>query len=286
MNRVCWGLLFCCFSANAYSTPIKIATWNLNWFTIHLPAPATFPADAPRRVPADIAALRRYADHLNADIVAFEEVDGAASAAALFPPEHFNIVTIRENVPQQVGLAVRRPIVVTQNADLTALDTEPSEAKLRLRYGLDATLALPGGATLRLLAVHLKTGCHSDPLQNSRRTQCSLLAAQLPPLAAWVRARAAEGTPFALLGDFNRVMDKPEEISTTLENAAPLLRVTEGHSDPCWSGGAFIDHIFLGGPARGWLVPGSLRVMIYHDNNDADKDRLSDHCAVSVRLHQ
>jgi hypothetical protein len=79
-------------------------------------------------------------------------------------------------------------------------------------------------------------------------------------------------------------MDQPEAMQTALQQAAPLIRVTEGQSDPCWNGGSFIDHIFLGGAARAWEVPGSLRVLTYGSDAPADKERLSDHCPVSVRL--
>jgi hypothetical protein len=64
--------------------------------------------------------------------------------------------------------------------------------------------------------------------------------------------------------------------------------VTEGVGDPCWSAGRgakrFIDHIFLGGAARDWLLPKSLRVMVYAERDRAFRSRLSDHCPLSVRL--
>jgi endonuclease/exonuclease/phosphatase family metal-dependent hydrolase len=276
-------LLFLLLSP-ADAAPRKLTTWNLTWFTTN-PTPTERPADAPNRTPTDIAALRAYADKLNADIIAFEEVDGATSAARLFPPEQYNIVTIHENVAQRVGLAVRRPIEIRPQPDITALDVEPPDAPFHLRYGLDAILALPGGASLRILAVHLKTGCIMDAIPAGTRRACTLLERQIPPIAAWLTARAAEHVPFALLGDFNRDFDQPEALSTAITQAAPVLRATAGTSDPCWGGGAFIDHIFLGGPARAWLVPGSLRVLTYGNRDPADKDRLSDHCPVSITLN-
>jgi endonuclease/exonuclease/phosphatase family metal-dependent hydrolase len=276
-------LAFLAFLPSAQATPIKLTTWNLNWFTTN-PTPTERPADAPRRSPADIVALGAYATKLNADIIAFEEVDGAASAATLFPPAQYNIVTIRQAVAQQVGLAVRRPIEIHQQPDITALDTEPPDAPYHLRYGLDAILHLQG-TTLRILVVHLKTGCITDAIPTSTRRPCALLQRQIPPIAAWLAARAAEQVPFALLGDFNRDFDQPDALSTAIDQAAPVIRATEGASDPCWGGGAFIDHIFLGGPARAWLVPNSLRVQTYGDRDPSEKDRLSDHCPVSIKLN-
>jgi hypothetical protein len=40
----------------------------------------------------------------------------------------------------------------------------------------------------------------------------------------------------------------------------------------------------LGGAARDWLLPDTLRVLTYHETGAEWKQRLSDHCPVSVRL--
>ncbi len=261
----------------------KIATWNLNWLTLRQTGDPALPDDVRTRRPGDFDRLRAYAERLNADVVAFQEVDGVAAAARIFDPARYALVTIGEDVVQQVGLAVRRPVIVRKNADIAALDVE-ADSPHRLRDGLDATLVFPGGATLRVLVIHLKNGCHFDRLDGSRRPQCVLLAQQIGPLAGWIAARRQEGVAFAVLGDFNRVFDQPEDMGRALDAAAPMTRVTQGASDPCWNGDAFIDHIFLGGPARGWLVPDSLRVMTYRSDDPRDRDRLSDHCPVSVHL--
>jgi len=261
----------------------KIATWNLDWLTLRPHGDPALPDNVHPRRDADLLRLRAYADRLNADVVAFEEVDGLAAAARVFDPARYTLLTIHEDVVQQVGVAVRRDITVTQNADVTALDVEP-DAPHRLRNGLDATLVFPNGTALRILAVHLKTGCHTDRLSGSTRPQCVLLARQITPLAGWVGARQAEGGAYAVLGDFNRVMDTPEELSASVQSAGDVVRVTAKQADPCWDGGAFIDHIFLGGTARAWLVPGSLRVMTYRFDDERDRARLSDHCPVSVSL--
>ena len=90
--------------------------------------------------------------------------------------------------------------------------------------------------------------------------------------------------PFLLLGDFNRWMDGRDEFYAALAATAPLLRPTAGQTSPCWGGGGFIDHILAGGAARGWVKPDSLRVLVYAEQGIAWKQRLSDHCPVSVRL--
>lgn len=283
MTRAFLVLLILLFAPLTQGAEIKVATWNLNWLTLRSQGDAALPADVHVRRQADFDRLRYYANRLKADVVAFQEVDGAEAASRVFDPAVYTIVTTDETVVQRVGLAVRRGIGITRNADYAALDVEPG-AKFRLRDGLDATLALPGGKSLRMLVLHLKTGCQSDALRTSRRAQCALLAMQVAPLAAWAAARRAEGAAFLLAGDFNRVFDQREELGAALDGAAPMVRVTQGASDPCWDGGVFIDHIFAGGAARDWIVPDSLRVQVFEESGREWKERLSDHCPVSFRL--
>ena len=281
MTRI--AALLLCLAVPAQAETLKISTWNLNWLTTRSRADAHLPADVHMRASEDLSKLAVYAGRLNADIVAFQEVDGPEAAARVFDPQRYTILTIDEKVTQRVGLAVRRGLTVHRNPDVSALDVEP-RAVFPLRDGLDATIGLPGGRSVRILVVHLKTGCQTDPLAGSTRPQCALLARQIPALAAWVRDRAREGVAFLVMGDFNRVLDSPEALGEALSQAAPMTRVTEGYANPCWDGNAFIDHIFLGGPARDWLVPGSLRVQLFRESDDQWRARLSDHCPVSVRL--
>ena len=288
LDSIAAGIVLACAllsgGPHASAEPLKISTWNLNWLTIRSHAEAHLPTDVHARAPDDFDRLAGYATKLNADIVAFQEVDGPDTAARIFDPARYTILTIDEPVTQRVGLAVRHGIAVTRNPDYAALDVEPT-ARFPLRDGLDATLTLPGNQKLRILVVHLKTGCQTDRLATSHRTQCALFAQQIAPVAAWAAARQREGVAFLLMGDFNRVLDDPEELGTALAQAAPLTRVTEGHANPCWDGEPFIDHIFAGGPARTWLQPDSLRVLIYRETEDRWKQHLSDHCPVSAKLN-
>src|SRR5262245_35457841 len=105
--------------------PLKLATWNLEW----LIAPAIFkslkqnciPRDehvhgADRRLPCDVAyklertvrdfkTLERYAQQLDADVIALQEVDGADAARLVFPAYKF-CFTGRSHL-QNNGFAVR-----------------------------------------------------------------------------------------------------------------------------------------------------------------------------------
>ncbi|MDR3539247.1 MAG: endonuclease/exonuclease/phosphatase family protein [Acetobacteraceae bacterium] len=280
LRGLAWLILACLLPALAQAEELKVATWNLNWLTLRTQDAAHLPADVKPRAPEDFDRLAHYADQLNADVIAIQEVDGWDAAARLFPRDRYSIHMTRDHVVQRVGIVVRRGLRYDRNPDVVAIDANPAE---HLRSGADLTLHLAAG-DLRVLAVHLKTGCQDKPLARSTRRPCVQLREQIEPLQAWIADRQQEGVPFLVLGDFNRRMERPDQFIVALRKAAPLLRATEGRSSPCWGNEAFIDHILAGGAARDWIVPGSLRVMTYREQGPEWPDRLSDHCPVSVRL--
>ena len=266
----------------AFGADLKVATWNMEWLTARPAGDPALPRDVVPKGPADLARMARYGELLGADVVALQEVDGPEIAARLFPPGRYRIHMTGDHVVQRVGFAVRQGLRFTANPDLVGLDTAHGPGR-HLRSGADITLDL-GGTKLRLLAVHLKTGCRQDPLARSARPECATLRLQLAALQGWLAQRRDEGVPFAMLGDFNRWMDNGDAFWAGLRQAAPLVRATEGAYSPCWGGGGFIDHVIAGGAARGWLVPGSLKVLVYRETAPAMKAHLSDHCPVSAVL--
>ena len=258
---------------------LKLSTWNLDWLTLRAAGDAELPADVHPKQAADLAVLRRYAADLAADVVALQEVDGPAAAATVFPPDRYVLHMTGDDVVQRVGFAVRKGLAFTANPDLASLDPPHSH----LRSGADITLHWAGG-DLRLLAVHLKQGCRQEKLTDRTRPACPILRGQLAALRDWVAQRQAEGQAFVLMGDFNRWMDGDDAFYATLRQDGALSRATEGRSSPCWGGGGFIDHIIAGGAARDWLEADTLRVLVYRETGEEWRDRLSDHCPVSVRL--
>jgi endonuclease/exonuclease/phosphatase family metal-dependent hydrolase len=259
------------------SAELKIATWNLNWLTTRSAGDPDLPRDVTPRSDDDFGRLAQYAKELNADVVAIEEIDGFSAASKVFPRDQYSIHMTRDHVVQRVGIVVRRGLRYDINPDITVLSAH------HLRSGADITLHL-GASDLRILAVHLKKGCREVPLAKAKSRVCEELRAQIPPLTDWIAARRQEGTPFLILGDFNRWMDGNDTFLAELRQAAPLVRATEGHSSPCWGGEDFIDHILAGGPAAGWMRPDTFRVLIYRETERSWQDRLSDHCPLSVRF--
>jgi len=258
----------------AAAPALKIATWNIEWLTTR--------DSRGRRTPASYAALREYARALDADVIALQEVDGAEAATLVFDPGayRFHFTHDADNV-QRAGFAWKKELDVTPNADVKAL------AMNGRRPGADVTLRA-AGRELRLLSIHLKSGCQERQLSDADE-DCAILRRQLPALEAWIDDRAREAVPFAVLGDFNRAFGARDEFWPEIDDATPassdLTDAGAGAKPACWNGRyqRFIDHIVLSRDAAGWLAPGSFRELVFEANGDPHGG-LSDHCALSVVL--
>jgi endonuclease/exonuclease/phosphatase family metal-dependent hydrolase len=295
-----------CGTAAAASAPLKIATWNLEWFmapeTVRALTPACTPRDAPRngarrslpcdvahelaRSHEDIAALRKYARDLDADVIALQEVDGADAARLVFPDYDFCFsgrIAVQNN-----GFAIRRGLSHACNADL--LDLSLSDD---VRRGVELELYPGTPRSIRFLSVHLKSGCARDAL-DSDRASCVELRRQVPFLEQWIDARAAAHVPFAVLGDFNRDLQHEPAGATLwgdIDDADPagadLVNTADGgkfrNCAPSQTFSGFIDYIVLGRETARGLVPGSFGREIYRPR-DAARRKLSDHCPVFIRL--
>ena len=290
MRRILPALLACLLllplSAQAQQE-IRLATWNIAWLTLKPTGHPDLPRDIRARAPEDFRLLRGYAERLNADIVAIQEIDGDAAAARVFDPALYAIHLTNERDTQRPGFAVRRSLRMIRNPDLAELDIRAG-ARRSLRRGADITVETPQGTRLRLLSVHLNAGCRDEPLLQSPPPNCEGIAQQARIIAAWVEARRREGVAFAVLGDFNRRISTRDDLLRIVEAGTPLARPTAGFSSPCWSdargGRPFVSHILPGGPAAQWVVPESMNVLVYAERDRSYRERLSDHCPVSIRL--
>lgn len=292
--------------AGAAPAELKIATWNLEWFmtpeTMRALTPACTPADAPRdgarravpcdvahelaRSREDIAALRRHARILDADIVALQEVDGVDAARLVFPDHQFCFsgrVAVQNN-----GFAIRRGLPFACAPDLIDLSMKDD-----VRRGVELRVFPGTPQELRLLSVHLKSGCARDPL-DSARPNCGVLAGQVPVLERWIDAQAMANKPFAVLGDFNRDLRRePAGVSlwADLDDADPaaadLVNTAEAqvfqNCMPSQTFSGFIDYIVLGRQMAQGLVRDSFGRALFRPK-DALRRKLSDHCPVFIRL--
>jgi endonuclease/exonuclease/phosphatase family metal-dependent hydrolase len=257
---------------------LKLATWNLEWLNAE-------PGKGPvKRSEEDYSRLRKYAERLDADVVALQEVDGEAAAARVFPSDVYELHVAQQTTAQRTGFAVRKTLPMRRHADYLDLDVGG------VRAAADIAVAL-GPHAVRLLSVHLKSGCFDQPL-DGRSNACRKLGLQLPKLEAWIDARATEGAPFALLGDFNRrlfqVPDEPfwKELDDATPPEADLAAPTEGQKPRCWDQeyAQFIDHIVLSKSGHALVKVGSFTQHLYDASDEQRKSVLSDHCPLSVVL--
>ena len=285
---------------------LKLATWNLEWFmtqeTLRALTPACLPADAPRdgakravpcdvahelaRSGEDIAALKRHARRLNADVIALQEVDGPEAARLVFPDYQFCFsgrIAVQNN-----GFAIRRGLPFLCAPDLADLSMNDD-----VRRGVELRLFPNTPQELRLLSVHLKSGCARDSL-DSTRPGCGVLARQVPVLERWIDAQAADKKPFAVFGDFNRDLRRePSGVSVwaEIDDASPpeadLVNTAEGqvfqNCMPSQTFSGYIDYIILGRQMARGLVKDSFGRELFPPK-DALRRKLSDHCPVYIRL--
>jgi endonuclease/exonuclease/phosphatase family metal-dependent hydrolase len=262
---------------------LTLATWNMEWLMTpaeHDALAARCTAQQPRsdqralpctpgralppsRAAEDFDVLARTASELRdkqgADVVALQEADGPEAARQVFRKGWQLDCFTRRAHPQKVGFAIRDGVPYRCNGDLAALDIDGGT-----RPGADISL-WPGTAReVRLLAVHLKSGCFSGKLDRSF-DPCAKLRQQVPVVEAWVDQRVREGVAFALLGDFNRQLDKDARYPAGPDEAAPfnlfqawsdkqpagaeLLRASEGQAyvgcDANDRHGHYIDDILI-----------------------------------------
>ena len=191
---------------------IRIATWNLN--RLHWRTGGALWRGAAARSRDDYRTLARYARALDADVIAFQEVNGPRAAARVFPPRDYDLHfsgrydTRYDDIYN--GFAVRKGTfdrVVKRDHEALGLG---SGSRYQLRWGVDLMVSRDG-REIRLLNVHLKSKCFNKSLRSPRSRACRTLARQVEPLEAWIDARWREGVPFVVLGDFNRELDRHGE---------------------------------------------------------------------------
>lgn len=287
---VCALAIAGCSSLPERSSPprsggLRIVSWNME----HL-AERDGMGCRPRSE-ADYEAMRSFAETLDADVVAFQEVESVAAAQRVFPPARYDILieertSVRSGPcrgrdglfigPQRTGFAIRKGQPFKRHPDFTALQVGDSD----LRSGVDITLSPKGGRPIRLLSVHLKSGCSSG----SSNEACPVFFSQLPALEGWIDSRAAEPVRFAVVGDFNRRFVKAGDAAwLELDDSSPAnsdLSLASGSRgaacDPRYSD--FIDYLVLDKRATGGLR--GFDEILYSGG------RLSDHCAIVAELEK
>jgi endonuclease/exonuclease/phosphatase family metal-dependent hydrolase len=266
-------------ATDVFPSPFRVATWNIAWLDDRVGVGTI------ARQPEDYDRLARFAAEVFADthLVMLQEVRNADAIAHVFPRDTWEMVAVEQRGSQSVGAAWRRdlPVRVVGSFEELALAT--------VRQGLDLEIQTDAGP-VRLLGVHLKSGCWGENYVTSTRDACVKLRDQLPILESWIDARAAEEIPFLVLGDFNRRLQPRDPFWIEIDDADPpnadLTLVGEGRVQQCWNSRypEPIDHILTDRISSAWLVPGSEREDVFPADWSEWARVLSDHCPYSVAL--
>ena len=150
-------------------------------------------------------------DQLKADVIAFQEVSGAAAIRELLG-SGYEVCSYEGHKVQRLAFAWKKSL----GAGSCTVDWPLSLPERALRDQVRPGLALAlnvNGQRLKVLTVHLKSSCVS-PIDeraaegrgqlDSAEPSCVSLQQQVAPLEAWVDREAADGSALVFLGDFNR----------------------------------------------------------------------------------
>ncbi len=273
--------------------PLRLATWNMEW----LVAPETariariacrdgqrapLPCDVARshaRDSADLRAIAAEVRRLDADVIAFQEVENVAIARRVF--RGYDICMTGGEGAQHAGFAFRPRRGIRCEPPLESV------AAGRGRAGQPLLLHTGDGPPLHLLSVHLKSGCSRDAL-DSGTSACVLLAAQAQALGEWIAARAEAQERFVVLGDLNRAGAPDAEDPFWQMLDASRFDAAASHLPfrNCVFGApyeAFIDHILVDRALLPQLHAEGFAQMRFHAAKST-RYRLPDHCPVRVSL--
>ncbi len=277
-------VLLCSFWATGKE--LRIAAWNLEHLNANEKEGCLI------RTQEDYDIITESIKELEFDIVAIQEVKDVAAARRVFSETNWNVELSKRppmkarrecwGLPGQylqhlaTGFAIRKGVSYQRNPDFEAIGLDDDFQ----RWGTDITIL--EGKKLRLLSVHLRTGCWG-PTQDedeSRSATCDTLRSQVRELVRWRDERQEEEMGFAILGDFNRRLDVPDDWawSTLSAGASPLHLLTGGIKAKCDERyPRLVDHIAVDKAALQLVVEGSTK----------EGPRVAehpDHCAVYTTI--
>jgi len=234
------------------------------------------------RAAEDYERLRQYADRLAVDVIALQEIDGVEAARRIFPPDTYNVACSASGGTMRVCFAYKKALTATTEEVPSIAGGDGG----RPGFVLNLQVA---GRTLRILDVHLATGCAAG---NWSRNQdpCNSLRAQVSALEEWIDARASAGEAFIVAGDFSRRLDAQDALWRAIDDGDPegadLTRVNEGLQSQCWRGRrpTFTSAVVLGADAAPWMVADTFEEMDFDRQDARVEAALSDQCPQVVDI--
>ena len=294
----CFGISLMCTSVFADPMTFRAASWNIN--NLNAVSKEPLRSGAPVRIDDDYEILKSYADAMEADIIALQEMGSPEAVRRIFPQDEWELVfSSRYNSQNEPDIYTA--IVVRKNkATLVKGDTVQSlaikDGSYSTRAGVEALVEI-NGQEFWILAVHLKSGCFAGSLTNPRTDACIIASQQIAPLEEWIDEKETTGLPVLVMGDFNRKFDihkQRDHIWGEIDDAVPptlnLTRLPFDNSSNCPTTRIRdreypIDFIVMNALAWELVDQQSFTEHLYFDD-DAETlgRRLSDHCPVSVDL--
>ncbi len=282
---------------------LRIASYNLNWL-------GAKPNKQRRKLPKSIRTERTAVDFnklsrlmhiLNADIIAVQEVKQANILEKILNPNKYTFLLTNQPHKQRTGFAIRKHIHFKRNDDLTTLQLL-SPKHNNLRSAADITIFLPHNETLRILSVHLKSGCYS---LRRVHASCNVLKKQFQALATWLKEVHKKHDYVIIAGDFNRRLIKGDPLLSILEKHQVdnfFWRIFKKHRPndtqftapfmakrpQCWGGRffGFIDHFVMLSQSKTRMTIQNTGEITYPSTLSFKNNAhlLSDHCPIYIDL--
>jgi endonuclease/exonuclease/phosphatase family metal-dependent hydrolase len=254
--------------------PLRVLTWNLEWFM----EPEHGPADEDRQLNGARDALQAIA----ADLLALQEVSSPDALTALLAglPGYQGVLSSYD-YPQRLALVFHPPLSlrgVVEIAGLDAAGRPPLEVALRDERD---------GSELLVVVVHAKAFADASSWERRARFADGLHA---------YLAREHAGQRLIVAGDFNDGLsrstvpghDSPYAVFTAdpayVEPTLELERA--GDEGSTAQGGALLDHIVISAALAPSAVPGSADVLREEmlARNPSFSATVSDHFPVLLRM--
>lgn len=248
---------------------------------------------------AEIRALARALNGVDADLVAFQEVGSVAALQSVNelcsePYPHLSIVPGNSQRGIHLGFASRLPMSLTSHVDRTLFDADqqvledhPDSASAAA--GVVSPLGLQrdllrcdleiAGRRLSVFNMHLKSP-NQPRWSRLRADQLREAESRLIARIVLESEQCDPDVPIVLLGDFNDLW--PSAALLPLEQAGLICveyACATGNPRSFWPKAITIDHILVNAVAAAWLVPDSAMI---HDVKSFRRG--SDHCPVSVDI--
>ncbi len=298
------ALLLCLFFTTfELQANLRIATWNLEWLSTKKDKIQT------QRARGDYLMMQQISAVLNADLIAFQEVDSVAALKQVLPSSQYQFYlseralsqTSAKSSQQFTGWAVKKDFSIIEHLDNKALSLPSPFYTSRLRYGTYIELVRDKSPNLHLLSVHLKAGCFNKKPHSSRA--CRQLNQQINALIVWIKTRLLQGQAFIVAGDFNHYMNEKSDWVwkkiTQEVGKAQVLNLTATTQASCktrrynyrkkqWRKVTYsrlIDHIIASPNALSGLNLIAAKQFLY-PTTGVKKYHLSDHCPVFVDLKE